>query len=72
MDKGASYYSCDGQTGYLIIETDKQPYIHAGVPSSAWNGFKIASSFGSYFDHNIKGRYRLNLLDDKLVLNNNL
>ena len=60
--RGASYYSCDGQTGYLIIETDKHPYIHARVPLSAWNGFKIASSFGSYYDHNIKGRYRLNLM----------
>ena len=57
----ASYYSCDGQKGYLIIETDQRPYIHAGVPLSAWNGFKMASSFGSYYDHNIKGRYRLNI-----------
>ena len=59
--RGAYYYSCDGQSGFLIIETDKRPYIHAGVPLSAWNGFKTASSLGSYYDHNIKGRYRLYL-----------
>jgi len=59
--RGASYYSCDGQTGYLIIETDNRSYIHSGVPVSVWKEFKDAESFGSHYDHNIKGRYRLNL-----------
>lgn len=59
--RGASFYSCDGIVGYLIIGTDKQEYIHKNVPIEIWNGFKRAKSFGSYYNQYIKGRYRLNL-----------
>ncbi|MBK7560886.1 MAG: KTSC domain-containing protein [Chitinophagaceae bacterium] len=31
------------------------------MPVDLWKGFKNASSKGSYYDHNIKGRYRLPL-----------
>lgn len=57
----AHYYSCDGQTGYFIIQENDKTYIHANVPIDVWQGFKNADSFGSYYDHNIRGRYRLNL-----------
>jgi hypothetical protein len=59
--RSASYYSCDGKVGYFIYSTDKQEYIHAGVPVEIWMGFKNADSFGSYYDHNIRKRYRFNL-----------
>jgi hypothetical protein len=59
--RSASYYSCDGKTGYFIFSTDKQEYIHAGVPIEIWRGFKNADSFGSYYDHNIRKKYRFNL-----------
>lgn len=59
--RGASFYSCDGIVGYLIIGTDKQEYIHKNVPIEVWNRFKRANSFGSYYNQYIKGRYRLNL-----------
>ena len=32
--RAASYYSCDGETGYLIFATDKQEYIHENVHAS--------------------------------------
>ncbi len=56
--RSASYYSCDGKTGYFIYSTDKQEYIHAGVPIEIWRGFKTADSFGSYYDHYIRKKYR--------------
>jgi|SRR5579863_9521162 len=59
--RSASYYSCDGKVGFFIYTTDKQEYIHAGVPIEIWMGFKNAESFGSYYDHNIRKRYRFNL-----------
>ena len=59
--RGASYYSCDGITGYMIIETDEKEYLHQGVPISLWNQFKVAASFGSFYDHNFKHRYRFYL-----------
>lgn len=55
--RGAEYYSCDGRTGFFLLKTDKQWYIHRDVPVTVWNGFKSASSRGSYYDNNIKGRY---------------
>jgi len=58
---GASYYSCDRQKGFLIISTTGSEYIHQDLPLSFWKGFKEASSFGSYYSHNIKGRYQLRL-----------
>src|SRR5258705_6811388 len=58
----ASYYSCDGQVGFFIYSTNKgNEYIHKEVPYGVWEGFRKASSKGSYYDHKIKGRYRFNL-----------
>jgi hypothetical protein len=57
----ADFYSCDGKTGYLIIETKSKNYIHNGVPIGMWNKFKNADSFGKYYNQNLKGRYQLNL-----------
>jgi hypothetical protein len=60
--KFVNYYSCDGNTGYLIYTTNRgYEYIHAGVPLYVWKGFKNASSKGSYYDGKIKGRYQLQM-----------
>ncbi|MBW1613973.1 MAG: KTSC domain-containing protein [Deltaproteobacteria bacterium] len=59
--RGATYYSCDGEEGFLILVTDDKEYIHQNVPINVWNGFKNASSFGSYYSRNIKGKYQLQL-----------
>ena len=58
----ANYYSCDGETGYFIYTTNRgYEYIHKGVPLRIWNGFKNASSKGSYYDANIRKKYQLRL-----------
>lgn len=58
----ANYYSCDGISGYLIYTTKKAgQYIHQQVPLFIWQNFKNATSSGSYYDKNIKGRYKLQL-----------
>lgn len=59
--RGAEFYSCDGATGFFILRTDDREYIHVDVPLKVWQGFKEASSFGSYYNANIKRRYRLGL-----------
>ena len=53
----ASYYSCDGKVGFFIFKTHGREYIYSDVPITAWEGFKKARSFGSYYDHRIKHRY---------------
>ncbi len=55
--RAAEYYSCDGETGFFLMETDRQWYIHSNMPISVWEEFKKASSRGSYYDYHIKNRY---------------
>lgn len=56
----ANYYSCDNQVGYMVYTTAKgHEYIHEGVPKGVWLEFKNATSSGSYYDYNIKHKYRL-------------
>jgi hypothetical protein len=56
----ATYYTCDGITGYLVYTTDKgKEYLHEKVPIRVWSEFKNASSSGSYYVKNIKGRFRI-------------
>lgn len=58
----ARYYSCDRITGYFIYTTNRgYEYIHAGMPINIWRGFKEASSKGSYYDKNIKEKYKLSI-----------
>lgn len=57
--KSATYYSCDGKSGYLIILLKSKEYIHANLPYSIWKGFKNASSKGKYYDNCIKHKYQL-------------
>ncbi len=52
------YYSCDSQTGFLIINTKReQSYIHSGVPIQVWEEFKDAPSYGRYYKNHISGNY---------------
>jgi hypothetical protein len=60
--KYATYFSCDGTTGYLIYKpVNGSEYIHSKVPVNIWEGFKNANSKGEYYNSRIKGRYRLEL-----------
>lgn len=59
--RGASYYSCDGNTGFFVLITDSQDYLYMDMPINVWNGFKNAESFGSYYNQNIKNKYAFQL-----------
>jgi hypothetical protein len=56
---GAQYYSCNRNTGFLIIQIRYSKYVHCNVPYNIWIGFKGASSFGSYYNKFIRNRFRL-------------
>lgn len=55
--KGASYYSCDGLSGYFLLKTDKKEYLFQGMPLEIWQGFKGTDSFGEYYNAFIRGRF---------------
>lgn len=57
----ANYYSCDMKTGFLIIETSKQEYIHKDVPIKIWKEFNNSTSLGKYYNQHIKNRFQLYL-----------
>ncbi|MEJ7830585.1 MAG: KTSC domain-containing protein [Segetibacter sp.] len=55
--RGASFYSCDGNTGFFILQTAKQDYLYSNMPYSVWTEFKNAESLGKFYNENIKHRY---------------
>ncbi|OJV26369.1 MAG: hypothetical protein BGO32_00025 [Bacteroidetes bacterium 37-13] len=57
--RGARFYSCSGNEGYFIIETDNGIYIHKNMPVHVWNAFKTADSFGRFYNAYIKNNYQL-------------
>ncbi len=58
---GASFFSCNGNTGYLIVNTSQREYIHKSVPKDIWSAFKGANSLGQFYNRNIKNHYSLTL-----------
>lgn len=56
-----SFYKCDENSGFVIIKTDRDDYIHSGVPKSVWLDFKNANSYGEFYNRNLKGRFRFSL-----------
>jgi len=55
----ASYYSCDGRSGFLIIGLQNREYIHKNLPKTIWMQLKQASSLGTFYNQYIRGRYTL-------------
>lgn len=55
--RGASFYSCDGNTGFFILQTDKKNYLYTDIPYSVWTEFKNSESLGKYYNEYIKHHY---------------
>ena len=52
--QGAWY---DSSNEYMIINLSGTNYHYCGMPSSVWQEFKSASSFGTYYNSDIKGNF---------------
>ncbi len=52
----------DSESQYMIINLQGVNYHYCGMPKSVWESFRISSSFGTYYNNYIKGKYdcRLN------------
>lgn len=59
--RGAEYYSCDGISGFLILQTDNDNYIYSGVTREIWQDFKNAESLGNFYHQRIKNKYQFKL-----------
>jgi hypothetical protein len=49
------------KTGFLIIETSDNEYIHKDVPLEIWQEFSDSESLGKYYNRKIKNRFQLQL-----------
>lgn len=52
--QGAWY---DKHNEYMIINLSGTNYQYCNLPADIWENFKQASSFGSFYNKNIKGSY---------------
>jgi hypothetical protein len=53
----ARFYSCDGNSGYLIIKIDKKDIIYVEVPEKIWKGLISSADINGFYDAEIKGNY---------------
>jgi hypothetical protein len=51
----AAFY--DAGNEYMIISLDGTAYHYCGMPSTTWSEFTAASSLGSFYKEQIKGRF---------------
>ena len=59
----ATYFSCNEDSGYVIVGMQKNEYLYQGIPKSLWEEFKNAKSLGQFYDENIRGKYAFVLND---------
>ncbi len=52
--RGAWY---DAQNRYMIIKLKSTYYHYCGLPKSVWYKFKMANSYGKFYNGYIKGNY---------------
>lgn len=52
--RGAWY---DSGNKYMVINLNGTYYHYCGLPSNTWSSFKVANSFGTYYNKSIKGSY---------------
>jgi hypothetical protein len=60
---GATFYSCDGELGYLEVETDHGSYYLKDVPKHVWEAFQATEATGKFFNEVLRGNYLLELRD---------
>jgi hypothetical protein len=52
--KEAKFYSCDGETGYMVVEKNSKTEVFRNVPLKVWKEFRLAKSSDAYFVDNIE------------------
>ena len=53
----ARYYSCDGESGYLIMLVDKINYLYLKIPKSVWDKLITSSDINTFYTIEIKEKY---------------
>ena len=53
----ARFYSCDGNSGYLIMKVDKRDILYFEVPQPVWKELISSADINGFYDAEIKGNY---------------
>lgn len=62
--RGANFYSCDNEKGFLIVKVDDQSIIFPDVPKQIWDEFIGSNNMEGYY-YGIKKEYsRLRTQED--------
>lgn len=64
----ATYYSCNLDFGFMIVNSSKKTFVHQGVPAQVWEAFKSARSKGGYYNFYIKNKFRIETKKEGLDL----
>lgn len=57
--RNAEFYSCDVQTGYLVILIDDKKYIYQKVPVSLWEEFTKTTDPDTFIRNKIVNKFAL-------------
>lgn len=57
--RSAHYYSCDEETGYLIICLENKCYVFDYVEKDVWLEFRDTKDHGRYYHKFIKNKYQM-------------
>lgn len=56
--QGGWLYSCDNQSGYLIVRFDGAKYLYTGVPIDLWDAFVGSGNPEQYYLDVIRKQYK--------------
>ena len=59
--QSAQFYTCNSQSGFLIVKTANSSKVHQGVPASLWEELKDAKCKSGFYSMNIKNKFKIDL-----------
>ena len=62
------FYTCNEESGYLIIKSINKTFVHQEVPMDIWNALKKTRTTGGYYNFYIKNNYKLEKKGAKSVV----
>jgi hypothetical protein len=61
--KEVYYYSCDNETGFLLIKEDDREIVYRDYPRFQWKLLIETTDLDDFYDKNVRGKYMLVVRD---------
>lgn len=56
--KSAEFFSCDNETGYMVVRNGSSSKLYENIPVALWNQFKINSAVDNFYKSEIQNSER--------------